>query len=120
MLELVARPVRLCPSGWGKSFAVLELSPLPPLLRAAFRLRTGRARGRPLGGDDVIADGVAHNVGDRARADLAHDGGAVGLDGLDADAEPQRDVLAPAALSEELDHLALARREGAVGRVLTG
>jgi hypothetical protein len=37
--------------------------------------------------DHAVANGIAHQLGDRGYAELLHDGGAMRLDGLDADAE---------------------------------
>ena len=58
--------------------------------------RRDPARHRPLAGswlDDPLADGEAHQLGQRAQPELAHDRCAMGLDGFDAEVQMLSDHL---------------------------
>ena len=61
--------------------------------------------------EQLRAHDDAHEVGDRARVGLVHDGGSVGFDGLDGDAEVVGDLLVETAVDDALENLLLARRE---------
>src|SRR5216683_535755 len=65
----------------------------------------------------ALSKGVADELGGGMDVELAHRGGAMGLDRLDADAEQQRRPLVAVALGDELNDLAFARRQR-VGLVL--
>src|SRR5262245_52293950 len=60
---------------------------------------------------------VAHQLGRVVDAELLHQAVAMVVGRLDADAEGARDLLRRLALDDEMEDLALARREGAVGIV---
>src|SRR6185295_983417 len=60
---------------------------------------------------------VTHQLGRVVDAELLHQAVAVVVGGLDADAEGAGDLLRRLALDDEMEDLALARREGAVGIV---
>ena len=60
-----------------------------------------------LGLDQIVADGVVDELNDGIDFQLAHDGCAMCLDGLDADAQRRGDLLVHSSLSQQLDDLAL-------------
>ena len=55
--------------------------------------------------EQLRAHDDAHEVGDRARVGLVHDGGSVGFDGLDGDAEVVGDLLVETAVDDALENL---------------
>src|SRR5262245_57404391 len=55
--------------------------------------------------DQALADGVAHEVGERARVDLPHRVRPVRLDGRDADEEPGRGFSYRRPLTQKLHDL---------------
>jgi hypothetical protein len=71
--------------------------------------------------DDFIANGVAHELGDRMEVLLKHDVGAMSFGGLYADAEEVRDFLVALSLGEKLKDFAFAGCQTAprrrVGRI---
>src|SRR5687767_9224883 len=67
------------------------------------------------GFDQPVADGVAHDLADRAGAQLPHDVRAVRFRGLDADAERSRRLAGTAPLGQEPHDLTLALGEGPAG-----
>ena len=73
-------------------------------------IRNGRRRSESSGSGlgDLVADGVADDVGGGVEVELAHQVGAVRIGGLDADAEHLGNFLGGLALGDELDDLALA------------
>src|ERR1700688_4827233 len=76
--------------------------------------RQGQPRRRPasaLGRNQAVADGVAHEAGNVVDVELLHEGGAVRLDRLDAGREQGGDLLGRSSLGDELEDLALARRQ---------
>ena len=61
--------------------------------------------------NDIVANGVADQFADGMAIETAHDVGAMGLSGLDAEVEGDGDFLAALAFGEELNDLALAGSE---------
>ena len=61
--------------------------------------------------DDSRRDGVAGEARRVVDIELAHEMGAVLFDGLDADAQLDRDLLVSFALGNQLEHLDLARTQ---------
>ena len=59
--------------------------------------------------DDVVADGVAHQLADAVQIEFALDIDAVRVHGLYADLQLGGDSFTGQALGDELDNLALAR-----------
>ena len=89
------------------------------------KIREGERRDFALwslvGGDEADADRVADEARDVVEVELGHDAAAVALDRLDTEVERAGDLGAGAALADELEDLALARRERAVrGGLLFG
>ena len=99
---------------------ILDAVPLPGPSARSLTSGVETPEAARSGGDDAVADGVAHQVGDVARADLPHDGRAVRLHRFHRHFEPPRDLLVAVPLGEQLQHLALARGEAGIpgGRVL--
>src|SRR2546427_512830 len=64
-------------------------------------------RGRALGGDDVVADGVTDQIAEGLTTQLAHDVGAVSFRRSDADPETISNLFISPAFRKELGHLAL-------------
>ena len=58
-----------------------------------------------------IADGVAHQRGGGLEVELAHRGGAMSLDSLDAQVENLAHLLVAVTLGDQLHDHALARRQ---------
>jgi hypothetical protein len=58
--------------------------------------------------NDTFSDGVGGQCGGSVRIQLAHDIGAVPVDGSRADAQVRPDLRAGMALSDHLEHLQLA------------
>src|SRR5438270_4282610 len=64
-----------------------------------------------LGLDQPVANGETNEVCEVAYFELRHDAAAVGVDGAGFHADGGGDLLARAALDDELQHLAFARAE---------
>src|SRR5215472_7405769 len=73
--------------------------------------RASSRGGSVLGGDQTEADGVAHQAGDVVDAEPLHQTRSVRFDSLHAGLEQLRDLLARLALGDQLQDLALARRQ---------
>src|SRR6266568_2681972 len=88
----------------------------PAALAIGGNPETGRIRPRGAAASgfrthDTRADGPTHQAGDIVDVEPVHDLAAVRLDGLDGEVKLLRDLLAGAPLGDELQDLALARRE---------
>src|SRR5689334_14202412 len=64
-----------------------------------------------VGADELLADRVQDEAGDVADAEAFHERAAMRLDGLHAQAEREGDFLGAVAFGDELQDLALPRRE---------
>src|SRR6266446_9683194 len=64
-----------------------------------------------LGAHEAVANRVAHETRDLVDVEALHQLCAVGLHGLDTEIELPRDLLRRRSLGDELQHLALARRQ---------
>src|SRR5215469_13425372 len=74
------------------------------------RRAPGQSRGK-LSFNDLVTDGVPHELGDGVKLELAHYIGAMRFDRFHAEPEAGCYFLAALAFGEELDDLALARGE---------
>src|SRR5271169_3559896 len=70
-----------------------------------------RVGGWRSGVDDLVADGVDDEFGNRVKSHLHHDVGAMGLGGVDTDAEDDRHFLIALAFGEELKDFTLSRSQ---------
>src|SRR2546426_3528943 len=75
---------------------------------------------RILGRDQAHANRVPHEARGVANLELVHHAAAMRLRGLHADPEHAADLLRRFPLGDELEHLALARRERARRQLLAG
>src|SRR6266496_2236161 len=94
-------------------FGVSTLLPPSELTRAGGHVprRLRRPSARRLWRDDLVSDGVMHELHDRLQSELVHDLRAMRLDGLHADAQDGRGAPIRLALRQELGDLALTFRE---------
>ncbi len=63
------------------------------------------------GGDDLVADGVANEVGYGMQIEFVHDVGPMRIHRLDADAKRDRNLFVGLAFGQELNNLPLACRQ---------
>src|SRR5712692_8489232 len=89
---------------------------IPESRRSVRKTRTKRRRRRlSWRGCDRVEEahfqGVTGEVGPAAETEFVHDARAVGLNGLDAQAQPRADFLVGIPLSQEFEHLLLTRTQ---------
>jgi len=71
-------------------------------------------------GDQIPLNGELHQTGDVVDIELAHEAGAIGVDGLGAQFEPRGDFLGANAFDEQCEYLVFAGAESFDGIVRTG
>ena len=59
--------------------------------------------------DDLVADGIVNDLAQRMQAQLVHDVGAVGLDGLDGDIQRGSHFLVGLSFRQKLDDFPFSR-----------